>query len=99
VSRPVDGDGVRCAGRNFTVIVDHNEDGTSSWYECDDCETAIFGGDDSLAAHECFECPGCHEWFEELTAEDVGNPHGTRYCTEDCLSDASERFWMAVYSA
>lgn len=54
--RPVDGAGVRCGGRNWTVVVDHNEDGTSSWYECDGCGGTAHG-DDSMNDHSC--------WFED----------------------------------
>jgi hypothetical protein len=53
------------------------------------------------ADHECnggnTECPGCGKSFPALPVVDVEN--GQRYCTDDCLSGASERFWTAVWSA
>jgi hypothetical protein len=53
----MDGAGFRCGGRNFTVVVDDNEDGRSAWYECDSCGKAVGWGDDALSDHLC--------WFDD----------------------------------
>jgi hypothetical protein len=97
---PQDGAVVSVGSRDFTVVVDHSEDGSSAWYECHDCEQTVGFGDDALNDHDCQQCAGCNDWYPELPtpADQSFFPDSRRYCTDDCLQDASERYWMNVWT-
>lgn len=80
-----DGAGVRCGGRNWTVVVDENEDGRSSWYECDGCGGTA-SGDDSMSDHACwFDCPENVAAFARWAAK-------TGWSAKE-LADAIEKPW------